>query len=685
MCRNKVFHPAAVRLLGLILLTAAIISAMLFLSVAPGSAASPANDDFNNRTVIAGLPFSDSLVTTEATTAPSDPFPCGYYTVNTVWYEYTPAETTVVQIDSFGSSYASLVGVYQGGEGMFYEIACSGSNNTYPLVVTLEAGWDYSIMVGAYPASYPGPYPGPATGGNLSFHIAQLATPDNDDFDNAKVIADIPYVDTMDTSYATSAPDDPTECWNNNGSVWYAFTPPVDMILEANTSGSYYDTTLSAYTGTRGALSMVPGACNDDSEYGLQSKVEFSATAGVTYYFLVGRCCGVGGNGGGYLVFNLLQHLPPENDNFENAIQIGQVPFSYTGNNQYATLQPQEPKASCSSWDDQNRTVWFKYTPDQSGSVTLRSSGFYYQFKAVYEGTSLNHLTELGCKFGNYDNTMRINLVAGKTYYIQFGGAYSWDYGWYQLQMEWTPPPQVSFFWIPAEPNLYNTVHFISNSYDPAGGWIVDYTWDFGDGSIDHYGMAYHKYARDGDYTVRLTIQTDDGRTATKTDVIHVRTHDVAITKFITPNAASPGQTRRITVGVRNYQYPETALVMLYKTGPYGFYPIGSQVQEVPVHKGNRTTDFVFNYTFTEDDAYYGKVGFVATAQIESTDAMGADNNAFGKPTKINGAVKPTPYYSTIIETPGKLGLAATSGLLSMSLLAGFLLVVGLPGRRPRR
>ncbi|MGD8904511.1 MAG: hypothetical protein PVI67_13170, partial [Anaerolineae bacterium] len=123
--------------------------------------------------------------------------------------------------------------------------------------------------------------------------------PINDDFYGAIVIQTLPFTDYRDTSYATWSPDDPYDCYSN-GSVWYAFTPETDMVLEANTSGSSYDTTLAAYTGTLGALSLVPGACNDDYN-GLQSRVSFQASAGTTYYFLVGFCCGWGSDGGGSL------------------------------------------------------------------------------------------------------------------------------------------------------------------------------------------------------------------------------------------------------------------------------------------------------------------------------------------------------------------------------------------------
>jgi len=98
----------------------------------------------------------------------------------------------------------------------------------------------------------------------------------NDDFDSATLIDALPFTDNLDTTQATWADDDPQDC-TSNGSVWYAFTPGTDMAIEATTFGSDYDTVLSVYTGSRGALNLVPGACNDDYD-GLQSRVVFNAS-----------------------------------------------------------------------------------------------------------------------------------------------------------------------------------------------------------------------------------------------------------------------------------------------------------------------------------------------------------------------------------------------------------------------
>lgn len=133
------------------------------------------------------------------------------------------------------------------------------------------------------------------------------APPSNDDFDNATVISGLPFSDSLDTTEATTAPDDP-DCVGQGPTVWYAFTPAEDIRVGANTFGSDYDTTLSVYTGytgSRDALTLI--ACNDDTG-GLQSRVSFDAVAGETYFFMVGA---FSSGPGGQLVFSVDIAPPP--------------------------------------------------------------------------------------------------------------------------------------------------------------------------------------------------------------------------------------------------------------------------------------------------------------------------------------------------------------------------------------
>jgi len=55
-----------------------------------------------------------------------------------------------------------------------------------------------------------------------------------------------------------------------------------------------------------------------------------------------------------------------------------------------------------------------------------------------------------------------------------------------------------------------------SSSYD-IDGYIVSYSWDFGDGTIDSGVTVSHSYVDDGEYTVTLTVTDNKGATDSKT------------------------------------------------------------------------------------------------------------------------------------------------------------------------
>lgn len=130
--------------------------------------------------------------------------------------------------------------------------------------------------------------------------------PPNDDFNSPTVIPSMPFTTSQSVTNATTAPDDPF-CVGRTQTVWFSFTPTQNMRLEANTFGSNYDTTLSVYTGARGALTQL--ACNDDSS-SLQSRVRFDAVAGTTYFFMVSSFSFFPVSGAN-LTFNLVPAPPP--------------------------------------------------------------------------------------------------------------------------------------------------------------------------------------------------------------------------------------------------------------------------------------------------------------------------------------------------------------------------------------
>lgn len=204
-------------------------------------------------------------------------------------------------------------------------------------------------------------------------------------------------------------------------------------------------------------------------------------------------------------------------------------------------------------------------------------------------------------------------------------------------------PPLASISFNPSDPFPEETILFYPFLYDPSGIGFDYYNacrWEFGDGTTaagNCYGS--HSYSTLGDYTVTLRAYTYDGREAIATTVVPVRIHDVSIIKVTVPQSARAGQTRQIVVGVSNKLYPETVQVTLSKGGSsYYDEQIGVLTQLVPVRSGNRTTDFQFTYTFTDQDAAVGKVTFKAFAQlVNARDSYPSDNSYIALPTKVSG------------------------------------------------
>ncbi len=163
-------------------------------------------------------------------------------------------------------------------------------------------------------ASQTGMYQATFSGDNKQGNVATAMTqinvipppPANDDFSAPVRIPSSSARYTQNVVNATSAPDDPW-CLGSAQSVWYSFTPLTNMRLEANTFGSGYDTALSVYTGSRGALSQI--ACSDDVGSVQQSRVRFAATAGTTYYFMASSRFSPAAPAN--LVFNLQPAPPP--------------------------------------------------------------------------------------------------------------------------------------------------------------------------------------------------------------------------------------------------------------------------------------------------------------------------------------------------------------------------------------
>jgi hypothetical protein len=116
----------------------------------------------------------------------------------------------------------------------------------------------------------------------------------NDAFAHAIAIAALPFNTAQSTEGATLQHPEPNViCAPTGSSVWYAFTPETDLVVEANTFGSDYDTVLAAFTGA--ALpNLQPVGCNDQAQHN-QSRLVLNLKGGTTYHFQVAGFAGAQG------------------------------------------------------------------------------------------------------------------------------------------------------------------------------------------------------------------------------------------------------------------------------------------------------------------------------------------------------------------------------------------------------
>lgn len=454
------------------------------------------------------------------------------------------------------------------------------------------------------------------------------APPANDDFDDSAGITSLPFATQADTSAATKATDDPIGChgYAVTGTVWFEYTATQDGLLRATTAGSDHRMVLAANTGRRGQLQGVADAC----EYGNDPAITFRATAGTTYFFMVGGI----ETPGGALSFALDTIAPAANDAFADAEPVTALPFTRQPDLSLASFEAEEPESSCVD-DESAPSVWYSYPASGSArSITARIEGGDTAV-TVYAGNSLPELTQVTCNRSSYDPAV-FRANAGTGYTIRVTGPHR-SYGPVQLFLDEAPPLRPDVSVSPSSPTVFDNVSFSVSSWNaidkPFSG-----TWDFGDGTTAPVGTepVSHRYAADGVYSAKLHATSPDGRTATVDLPVTVTTHDVGISKFVVPASARQGESKPIAVDVTNTRYAETVTVVLSKRSTDYWTEVGKLTLRVPARATGKVR-FPFSYTFSGDDALVGKVAFRAEVRLEypATDARPADNEAISVATTV--------------------------------------------------
>ncbi len=424
------------------------------------AAAIPPNDEIENATVINASPYSTTLDVSFATSAADDPeFPCRWGTPGpgyaTVWFQFTAPEKGAARINTSGSDYDTILGVWKGARGALTNIACNedgGGNLTSSLTTILDAGETYYVEVANYATAsaagqtkaVPKGEAAAVSGSSLilNMEFRTVISPPNDEIENATVINASPYSTTLDVSFATSAADDPEfPCASRAGfsTVWFQFTAPERVAARINTSGSDYDTLLGVWKGARGALTNV--ACNDDGGGNLTSALTTILDAGETYYVEVANYATASAAGqtkavpkgeaaavsGSNLVLNLEFRtvISPPNDEIENATAITTASYTVEQDTEGATSAADDPEFPC-LFDEprpDSASVWFVFHATKPGKIRVSTVGSSYDtLLAVWTGAR-GALTNIACDDdggGDLSSLLRSTQVRrGETYYIE--------------------------------------------------------------------------------------------------------------------------------------------------------------------------------------------------------------------------------------------------------------------------
>ncbi len=360
----------------------------------------PANDNFANAETINALPFSTTVDNTEATLELDEPPGCANW-FRSVWYSLSPTENMAIRMN-VSSQVSSSVSIFlASGPGIsdLTALTCAYSDSSTNFQV--EAGKTYYLRVDSF-----------GQAGAIQFNLEQIFPPTNDNFANAEVINSLPFSIMVDNTNATIEPGEPLTCASQFRSVWYSFSPTENMAVRVDTAGSTAPGNVSIFLASGSSISDLTFLTCAFSG----SSAHFQAEAGKTYYLHVDSY----GQAGAIQV-NLVQAIPPANDNFASAEAVTSLPFSTTTDITDATNQPDEPQ-NCYFM---STTVWYSFTPSETMVLRANTLGSSINGNVnIYSssGAGFSDLQFLNCS--GPGGSPSFLAEAGQTYYLQAGPAF---------------------------------------------------------------------------------------------------------------------------------------------------------------------------------------------------------------------------------------------------------------------
>jgi len=352
----------------------------------------PANDNFADAIVLAGLPVSTSGSLLGATTETDEPYHAYGPAQSSVWYKWTASETTRVVLEVSSDNRGAVVAIYTGSglDDLVLQTRTYGGDGAAQVLAT--AGTEYWIAVDT---EWSGT-------GDFTLTLRSPNYPPNDDFDERSEISEGAYGSNAE---ATIEPiDEPQN--GETESIWYKWLAPAtgDFTVVIHSYGFYG----RAAVYTLGQFDeLIPVAQHTNSGSGF---LRFAAAADTEYQigFISQQ-----GNGGAFL-FRIRLSNAPVNDHFHDATPLSGASVVIEASNIDASLEAGEP----THFGQVSSSVWWTWTAPASGKfvVSIPRSTSSAEI-TVYRGTQLPSLIPVVPTY-SLQGSVLFEAVGGEEYRI---------------------------------------------------------------------------------------------------------------------------------------------------------------------------------------------------------------------------------------------------------------------------
>ena len=355
---------------------------------------------------------------------------------NEDWYRISvPYGGTLTAQVSFTSSQGDIdMGLYDGcGGSLVGSSTSTGNGESIVYTNNTGAARDYYIRVYLYDDT--------RNQYAFSTNVTAPSPPASDSCGNALTMTEGQTI-TGATNFATT--DGNASCGASSATrdVWYAYRAPCTGILTVDSSGSGYDTVLSAHSGCPGTTANQI-TCNDDAFFGVNwSQISLSVNKGSLYYI---RVSGYNGLFGNYQLHSVLG--PPSNDTCANSIALpaGSYAFNSCG---CTTDGPPEPQCDFYNAPQIDNDFWCTYIATDYGTMTVSTCGADFDSKvAIYDATQGCPTAENSALACNDDScglqsSVSVSVTPGTQYYVRVGGYRgARGSGTLSISQTITPPP----------------------------------------------------------------------------------------------------------------------------------------------------------------------------------------------------------------------------------------------------